>query len=481
LRHLLAAGLACLLGAATPGPAPAAGLADTRALREAVAIEGVAAHLEALEAIARANAGNRAAGTPGYDASADYVAGRLRAAGYEVTEQGFDFPVFEEVAPPVLEAGGVAPAEGSVRTLRGSASGAVRAPLVPVDLGLAPGAPPGTSTSGCEAEDFRGFPAGAVALLRRGTCPFQAKAANAAAAGAAAVVIFNSGQPGAEGPFSGRLSSPVPVPVLALDFPGGAALAEAAARAPAGGVAARVETRTRGGMVRTRNVIAELPTGDPARVVLVGAHLDSVPAGPGINDNGTGVAAALEIALRLAELRPPTPNRVRFAFWGAEELGLLGSRRYVDGLSREEAGRIRAVLNLDMLGSPNFGRFVYDGDGSEAGRPGPAGSGEIERILLDYFAAVGLPARSIDIAGGSDHAPFMARGVPAGGLYAGAGERKADSSAQMFGGRAGLLYDPCYHQACDTLANVSRRALEDLADAAAHGTMALALEPDTGP
>jgi Zn-dependent M28 family amino/carboxypeptidase len=163
---------------------------------------------------------------------------------------------------------------------------------------------------------------------------------------------------------------------------------------------------------------------------------------------------------------------VRFAWWGAEEVGLVGSTRYVESLSPEDARRIALYLNLDMVGSPNPGYLVYDGDDSdrEGEGPGPVGSAAVEQVLLEQLAAVGVQGSGTDFDGRSDYGPFIEAGIPAGGLFTGAEEAKTAEQAQQWGGAAGAPYDACYHQACDTLANVDRQALDRNVDALA-GTL----------
>ena len=207
---------------------------------------------------------------------------------------------------------------------------------------------------------------------------------------------------------------------------------------------------------------------------VVGAHFDSVLAGPGINDNGSGTSTILEIAEELSEAGTKPRQKLRFAFWGAEESGLLGSEHYVEQLSNDEVGDLYANLNFDMLGSPNYVRFVYDGDGSHTPVAGPAGSGQIEDIFTRYFASQGLASEPTEFSGRSDYGPFIAVGVPAGGLFSGAEGVKTAAQQAVYGGTTGAPYDPCYHQACDTINNVSTKALFELGDAAAHATLTLA-------
>ncbi len=222
-------------------------------------------------------------------------------------------------------------------------------------------------------------------------------------------------------------------------------------------------------------MIAETRHGDPDNVIVVGAHLDSVGVGPGINDNGSGSAGILEIAEQLRKVKPR--NKIRFIWFGAEESGLLGSEAYVDSLPQSERDKIAAMLNFDMIGSPNFVRFVYDGDLSDSEPPeggAPPGSAEIEELFLDYFESQRLATEPTAFDGRSDYGPFIFAGIPAGGLFTGAEEIKTEEQARIYGGTAGEQYDPCYHLGCDDLGNLSRRALDQMSDAAAHATITLA-------
>ena len=177
----------------------------------------------------------------------------------------------------------------------------------------------------------------------------------------------------------------------------------------------------------------------------------------------------------MAELDIEPRNKVRFAWWGAEESGLLGSEYYVANLSNREIKDIALNLNFDMIGSPNFVRFVYDGDGSDTAVAGPNGSGVIEDVFNDYFAGQGLPAEPTEFSGRSDYGPFIAVGIPAGGLFTGAEGIKTAEQAAIYGGTAGDQYDPCYHLACDTFDNISLEALDQMSDAAAHATLTFAM------
>ncbi len=194
------------------------------------------------------------------------------------------------------------------------------------------------------------------------------------------------------------------------------------------------------------------------------------PRVPGINDNGSGSAALLEVAESFAERGTPYRNTVRFAWWGAEEQGLFGSEHYVSDLKADNPGAltdIRLYLNFDMVGSPNFVRFVYDGDGSTGGPVGPAGSAAIEGTFTRHFESKGLASAPTEFNGRSDYGPFIAEGIPAGGLFSGAEGVKTEDEAEVYGGEAGVAYDECYHQACDTITNVNMRAINQFSDAMA--------------
>jgi aminopeptidase Y len=433
-------------------------------LVECVTLDGVRRHQAALQAIADANGGTRQSGTPGYDASVAYVVDQLNAAGYDAKRDPFT-----TVYTPPATLQQIVPFATTYSTgaYTGTGYGAVTASVTPVDVALAP---PRESTSGCEAADFAGFPAGNIALIQRGTCSFAIKAVNAEAAGASAVIIFNQGNsPDREGLIVGTLGGEdvVHIPVV------GASVADGVMLAEPGSIAAVATFAPRD--VTLFNVIAETRDGDPNNVVMVGAHLDSVSAGPGIQDNGSGSAAILETAIQMAGVKPR--NKVRFAWWGAEEAGLVGSTAYVNGLSDQDRGRIALYLNFDMIASPNHVFFIYDGDDSDGvgAGPGPSGSAAIEKVFEAFYQQRNLPYKGTDFSGRSDYGPFIAAGLPAGGLFTGAEGIKTPEEAARWGGTAGDQYDPCYHLACDTYDNISLTALEVNADAVAHSTLLFAM------
>jgi Zn-dependent M28 family amino/carboxypeptidase len=480
LALLVAFGVVGIAIAAVPMDTTTA-LRTSSTLRNAVRVDAIMEHERVFQKIANSNDHTRVSGTPGYDTSAEYVAGKLRAAGYAVTLQTFTFPFFQEVGQSTFERVSPDP-RAYVRGNEGYdvmdylGSGDVTAKVVPTQDVQIPPSPTPSSTSGCEATDFAGFPAGSVALIQRGTCTFGQKVQNAEAAGAIGAIIFNEGQPGRTEVIPGTLSGLHPdgkewIPVLMTSFAVGKELYDAS---PGARVSISADT-----LVENRNtssIIADYPGGRTDRTLIVGAHLDSVPQGPGINDNGSGTAGILEIALQMKKLGIEPKNHVRFAFWGAEESGppQWGSQHYVDQLGAAQRKDIALYLNFDMIGSPNFVRFVYDGDGNAFGASGPNGSGTIEKVFRDYFASKGLATEPTPFDGRSDYLPFLQAGIPAGGLISGDAGIKTPQQAAIYGGTAGLAYDSCYHKSCDTINNLNEESIEQLADGAAHATLTFA-------
>jgi hypothetical protein len=397
LIALLAAALLAGCGSETEtaqGPPPLEGV------EQRITPEGLTEHLTALQRIADEHDGTRAVGTPGERATADYLARRLRAAGYRVRVQAFTVPFFRERARPRLTVGS---RRRAVRTLQFSGSrtvtGVVRA-----------------TGTGCAPASFRALRRGEIALVRRGGCEFRGKALRAQRAGAAAVLISDAEL------FTGSLERPgVRIPVLSVGRRG-AGLA---------GVRVQVRVRTESGERRSRNVIAEAGAAGAPRVVMAGGHLDSVPEGPGLNDNGSGVAAVLEVAEELGGRALPEGAALRFGFWGAEEIGLEGSSKYVDALSAGERRRLAAYVNLDMVGTPGATPAVYTDDA---------------RIATALRRRLGEDAPSVNLFGSSDHTAFKEARIPVGGIFTG--------------------LDRCYHRACDTLENVDREVLTRSARAA---------------
>ncbi|MFD5099075.1 M28 family metallopeptidase [Streptomyces albidochromogenes] len=237
------------------------------------------------------------------------------------------------------------------------------------------------------------------------------------------------------------------------------------AKLDAAGFTTSVTTFTSGGATGY-NLIADWPGGDPNQILMAGAHLDSVSSGPGINDNGSGSAAVLETALAVSRAQLKPTKHLRFGWWGAEELGLVGSKAYVNSLPATERSKFSGYLNFDMIGSPNPGYFVYDDD--------PA----IEKTFKDYYAGIGVPTEiETEGDGRSDHASFKNVGIPVGGLFTGASRTKSSAQAQKWGGTAGTAFDRCYHSSCDTTANINDTALDRNSDAIAHAVWTLGSGP----
>ena len=455
--------------AAVPAPVAAdPGLAQR--LVDQVSGDGAFTHLQEFQRFADRNGGNRESGSPGHEQSVDYVADTMRRAGYRVETPSFTFDTFAARAQTLALAGAPGPAVQALTYSPATPPGGLSAPLVVArDASADP-------TPGCEVSDYANLPVrGAIVLVRRGLCPFTAKQQVAADVGAAAVLVANN----ADGPLNGTLSSAGEgrIPSGGLAKADGDALAGRVGTPTTLVLDTSTQTRT------TRNVLAQTTTGRTDEVVMAGAHLDSVAEGPGINDNGSGAAAQMDIALRLGSA-PPVTNAVRFAWWGAEEYGLLGSDAYVKGLSPEARRDIALVLNSDMLASPNAAYLAYDGDDSDRFQApaGPAGSDGIERTVVGRLASIGVQAEGTDFDGRSDHGPFIEAGIPAGGLFTGAEEIKTPEQAAKWGGQAGVPTDRCYHQACDTLANLDRVAYDRMTDtlAFAIGTYAVDLGGPNG-
>lgn len=458
-----AAGLTLSCAVALPATAAneTSDISLTKGFRKAVTTAGINEHLKALEVIA--DGGNRVSGTEHFNQSVAYVEGRLEAAGYDVAVEPFQFMYNADLTPAVLQRTAPSPmsfVDGvDFASMTFSANVDVTAPVTAV---------PTDATPGCEPADFAGFPAGTIALVKRGGCTFAIKAANAQAAGAVATIVYNN----VSGTINGTLGGPTTTPVLGATPEVGLALSEP-------GSTARVKIDRVNEERTTYNVFAETATGDPDNVVLVGAHLDSVPRGPGINDNGSGSATILEVAEVFAEQDRTAKSKIRFAWWGAEEFGLLGSEHWVANAPQAELDRIALNLNFDMVASPNYVRFVYDGDNSafpvEPGTAeGPDGSGAIEKVFHDYFAASGLHSAETPFSGRSDYGPFIEKGIPAGGLFTGAEGIKTAEQAALFGGTAGQPYDKCYHLFCDNFSNVNQQGLDEMSDAVAHSVLTYA-------
>ena len=473
------------------------GSSDSKKLRDAVGVKGMLVHEAALNTIGELANGNRLAGTKGHDASSLYVGVNSALAGLKVSQHEFDYDLdfLADWKQPKLDI----TTRGKRRSFNPGIAGAsfefggdfgsmfrseskstdITAPVWAADVRYPAGPTANGNTSGCEASDYDGMPAGAIVVVQRGTCPFATKFLLADQVGAGAMLLSNEGN---IPPLPDR-TLPLWFNVDGLTTPSAAVTVETATALANGvqkgltGLTARIRMDWRPGTYPTQNVVAETKTGDPNNVIVVGAHLDSVGTGSGINDNGSGSAALLEMAKHINKMN--LRNKVRFIWFSAEESGLLGSEAYVASLDDVQRGKIAAMLNFDMIASPNFARLVYDGDqGSFPPGPGdlvaPPGSDEIEEIFLDYFEDQGLANEPTAFDGRSDYGPFIEAGIPAGGLFTGAEEIKTPAQVALYGGTAGIPFDICYHQGCDDFFNLNKRGYEEMADAAAHVLVTLA-------
>lgn len=304
--------------------------------------------------------------------------------------------------------------------------------------------------SGCSASDYPDTVRGNIAFVKRGTCAFGDKSTLAGRAGATATVIFNN----ENGTLHGTMGNPNPDQIATFGI--SAEEADATLKKLKAGkdvdaiayIDAEVKT------IHTLNVVAQTTQGDPENCVMLGAHSDSVPEGPGINDDGSGTLSLLEVATHLTSFS--VNNCVRFAWWAAEEEGLVGSDFYAASLSPEENQKVRLFMDYDMMGSPNFAYQIYNATNKDS----PVGSEELRDLYVDWYEAHNLSYAFIPFDGRSDYDGFIRAGIPAGGIATGAEGKKTKKEAEEFGGKAGEWYDPCYHQLCDDVGNVNVTAWE---------------------
>ncbi|WP_445166771.1 M28 family peptidase [Mycolicibacterium sp. Dal123E01] len=445
--------LAALVAAGGCGRAPDSKPSNKAAdyakdLQSKVTLDATMGHLQKLQVIADANKGTRVAGSPGYDASVEYVAKTLRDKGFDVQTPEFTMGIFT-VSKQSLSLNGQ-PVEAHAIGFSGASPAAgVTGRLVAV---------PGDGRVGCTSRDFTGLDvAGAVVLVDRGDCLLADKASAATEHGAVALVVANNVDD-KELTATMEESDQIQIPVLSVTKADGARL-----RSESG--TATVVTDARVEQVKSRNVIAQTKTGSTHDVVMVGAHLDSVKEGPGINDNGTGVATILETALQMGP-SPQVENAVRFGFWGGEEEGLFGSNDYVSSLDVEALKDIALYLNFDMMASPNTCYFTSDADQSlppdpeaDADQLIPEGAPGIERTLVDTLKTAGKTPQDLAFDGSSDYDGFARVGIPSGNLDTGADNIKTPEQVKLWGGTADQACDPNYHSANDTVSNVNRDAL----------------------
>ncbi|TPX16536.1 uncharacterized protein E0L32_003830 [Thyridium curvatum] len=318
---------------------------------------------------------------------------------------------------------------------------------------------------GCEAANYPASVKGNIALVRRGTCPFGTKSKLAGQAGAKAAVVYNFEDDGV----SGTLGTPSPDHVATFGISGKEAepilrdLKKGKTVDAIAYIDAEIKT------IYTDNIIAQTVEGDQENCVMLGGHSDSVAAGPGINDDGSGSLTVLEVAKQLTHFR--VNNCVRFAWWAGEEEGLLGSDYYVAQLTPGENRKIRLFMDYDMMGSPNFAYQIYDARNDV----NPVGSQELRDLYVDWYKAHGLNYTFIPFDGRSDYDAFIKHGIPGGGIATGAEGIKTKQEQEMFGGVAGEWYDKNYHQIGDDVSNVNLTAWEVNTKLVAHSVATYAL------
>lgn len=499
-------------------------------------------HLEALEVAAvpteDGNATTRVAGSDGYANSADYIKQTLERNGFEVTLQPFDFRSWVELEGTTLSVGGVTlvhqhdatddiPADYATMSYSGSSDGDINAEIAFVTPDFDFDSADYDDTDGCEASDFDGVDvSGKIAVIQRGGCTFDSKVVNAEAAGAVGVIVFNQGNSeGRKGVINGTLGSDTQasIPAFGARYDLGKEWYDTL---QAEMLSAALNVDVKDEVVVTQNLLAETKGGDPDQIVMLGAHLDSVAAGPGINDNGSGSAGILEYAIRLNKKMKTLPvkqkNKVRFAWWAAEEAGLVGSDYYTNevfsayyddaqaqimdelgvtdpnDLTDEqwdmvearylEINPVKMYLNFDMIGSPNYIFGVMDGDLSDTkdspdnAYPGdfepPEGTGHIEGMFVEFFTDKGEATVPQALSKRSDYSGFADWGIAFGGLFTGAERVKSAEEADQFGGEVDVAYDKCYHQSCDDLNNVNFGAMTTNAQALAYVATYYAMSED---
>ncbi|HSS23433.1 MAG TPA: M28 family peptidase [Mycobacterium sp.] len=445
---LLLTGL--LAGCSSPPPGPPAAAPDLgRALAAKVTADAMLSHLHALQDIANANNRNRAEGTPGYDASVEYVAKALRSKGFEVSTPQVDRLYTVSPGKPALTlAGRSYPVDQASLLVRTPPGGLTGQPVRP------------TEPSGCAVSDYPAVvPKGAIAVVDDTRCSVVDKQTSAVAKGAVALIVLSTpdGQGAPPTLFNPGYYNQLTVPVAVVGANGAAALAHTTAPV-------RLVLDAQNRKITSRNVLAQTKTGSPQEVVMVGARLDSSRDALGINDAGSGVSAVLETALQLGPLAPIS-NAVRFVFWGAEGDGPNGAMDYVFNLDHDQLNDIALYLNFDMLASSNAGYFTDDGDQSGPPGPGvasgdvPEGSAGVERTLDGYLNLAGKRPADMPLNARADYHPFMVAGVPVGGMTAGGPQLKTTVQARLWGGQAGVSFDPNYQTARDTVDKVNREAL----------------------
>ncbi|CAM4794732.1 unnamed protein product [Rotaria magnacalcarata] len=472
-------------------------------LGDSIRIEELMDHLKEFQRIATANNGNRAVSTLGFNQTLDYIRDTLAInTDFVVSNKYFPIRQFGLNSDPILTSS----INGVDKTYIYSKNLAT-ADFYHIDFSTAvdfSAFVPLTAIPnvGCSDSDWQSAnppPNGRVAIVKRGICAFSDKGALAAKYNVTALLIYNDGaSPDRVSPIAIALGQESFLPALFLSFPVGQELANAALNiSNNAGVRLAINVKELP-LSPVGNICADTPTGDANQTIIIGSHSDSVPAGPGINDNGSGSAANLGLAVALARLFKTSTYakykyRVRFCWWGAEEVGLLGSDDHVkqakiSTVVGERLSDYLVNLNYDMLGSPNYIFGIYDGKTANSDTPVTAlpGSNKMTALYRQWFDEQNLPWNYTDFSGRSDYGPFLAEGIVAGGLFSGAdGTKTLDERnyydqmlGQGMGGIAGAIHDPCYHRQCDSIQNINVFAYEKMVQAAAYVLEQLARQDD---
>lgn len=428
-------------GEAFPWP-PTKPLVETEALQAYITEAGLAARVDklfthALKGVKKYGHPTRVIGSAGHYATLGDIESSIRKLGpyYNVTKQHFHAPS-GAIFNSSLTVDGVLVEDAKAFDLTPPTlhRQPVTAPLVLV------------SNQGCDLADFPAEVNGSIALISRGICAFGSKSELAGQAGAVGAVIYND-KPG-EGVIQATMGNITPnqVATVGVSYEEGSKWAEALG-SESFNASLWIDSYVKN--ASTWNIIAETTLGDKENVVMLGAHSDSVAAGPGINDDGSGTISLLEIATALTHFN--VTNQVRFAWWAGEEEGLLGSDYYVKTLTPGENEKIRLFMDYDMMASPNYAYQVYDANNTA----NPNGSGELKQLYIDYYTEHGVNYTLIPFDGRSDYDGFIKNGIPGGGIATGAEVLKTEKEVELFGGVAGIPFDPCYHQLCDNTTNLA--------------------------
>lgn len=416
-------------------------IVDTEKLQEAISEDALRERAETLFNISKASEKEyghptRVIGSPGHWGTVNYILGELESmAGFYLWEvQRFNAVdgrvksyslLIDGVKPKLLLALSLTPPTPDEAPVHGN--------LVLV------------SNYGCILSDFpKNLTKGNIVLVARGECSFGDKSINAGKAGAAGAIIYDK-----ESPLHGTLGEPTghEVPTVAISTKDAQKYIDVLTKKPGHVFETTLYVDAYVRRIKTTNIIAETRGGDHDNVVSLGAHSDSVAEGPGINDDGSGTISLLEVAKQLTKYK--VNNAVRFAWWAAEEEGLLGSYAYANSLSDEENKKVRLFMDYDMMASPNYEYQVYDANNKDH----PNGSGTLKDLFTSWYVAHGLNYTLVPFDGRSDYVGFIDVGIPAGGIATGAEGVKTKKGVERFGGTAGEWFDPCYHQLCDNLGN----------------------------